>query len=73
MDVQKHSYEVVLVNSYSGFDAPKTTRFTCCDDESLRTILAAYAVFYTGDPIECHVNGEKVVLEEGHGLLEATQ
>jgi len=60
-------YEVKIINRY--FDEPKVTRFTCIHQEDVRTLAACYCGHYSGDEIECFINGKKAVLDRNFGLL----
>ncbi len=61
-------YKVKFVNSYEGFEKPQVTEFTAFDPEHVKLIISALSAFYSGDPYECFINGEKAVTEGDWGL-----
>jgi hypothetical protein len=62
-------YDVVFVNHYEDFDKPLEVCFTARDPDSIKTVVSALAAFYSGDPYECYINGQKAVLDGDWGLL----
>ena len=67
------SYAVRFVNHYEEYDGPVEVQFTASDPEHIKLIISALAAFYSGDPCECFINGEKAVLESDWGLKEPTE
>jgi hypothetical protein len=65
-------YKVKIINTFEDFDEPLVTEFVCHDRESTKTMIAAYSGFYSGDPIDVFINGEKAVTHLDWGLVDVT-
>jgi len=68
MSVIANRYEVKFINHYEDFDEPLVIRFVADSPEDVKAVVSALAAFYSGDPYECYINGEKAVLESDWGL-----
>lgn len=67
-------YCVVVTNNYEGFeDESKVIRFSADSQEDVASVMECIASHYSGDPLECRINGEVAVLEGDWGLLRADQ
>ncbi len=63
-------YRVKFVNSYEDFDEPLEINFSATSPEDVKAVVSSLSAFYSGDPCECFINGEKAVLERDWGLME---
>ena len=66
------TYDVRFVNSFEEFDKPLEIKFACQSPDDVKNVVSALAAFYSGDPCECFINGEKAILENDWGLMEAS-
>jgi len=62
-------YRVKLINSFEDFDEPQITEFICFNPEHVKIMVSAYHGFYSGDPIDTFINGEKAVTHLDWGLI----
>jgi len=63
-------YRVKFVNSFEGFDEPFEINFTADSPDDVKILIAALSAFYSGDPCECFINGDKAVLANDWGLMD---
>ena len=62
-------YEVKFINHYYEDGAPLEIRFIADSPKDVKAVVTALSAFYSGDPYECFINGEKAVLESDWGLI----
>ena len=62
-------YDVQFRNYYEEYDPHLEINFSANAPKDVIGIIEALSSHYSGDPCECYINGEKVVLEKDWGLL----